>query len=151
MNETAGASGSFIAPEYVALIDPIACNAFAMRCEGRNDLERTLMIDTYSEPFGTSSNIMRVGRIRPTKGLARRGARTARSQRRGERAVSVCDQEGGGEAGDDGPPGPQGSADVEVRVVDRPTEEKGMALALDARRAYLEALVRSWRLGMKGS
>src|SRR6185295_19044207 len=70
MNETAGASGGFMAPEYVALIDPIACNAFAMRCEGRNDLERTLMIDTYSEPFGTSSNIMRVGRIRPTKGLA---------------------------------------------------------------------------------
>jgi hypothetical protein len=36
----------FRPPEYAALINPIACNAFAMRCEGRNDIEQTLVIDT---------------------------------------------------------------------------------------------------------
>ena len=36
----------FRPPEYAALINPIACNAFAMRCEGRNDREQTLVIAT---------------------------------------------------------------------------------------------------------
>jgi hypothetical protein len=36
----------FRPPEYAALINPIACNAFAMRCEGRNDREQTLVIET---------------------------------------------------------------------------------------------------------
>jgi len=36
----------FRPPEYAALINPIACNAFAMRCEGRSDIEQTLVIDT---------------------------------------------------------------------------------------------------------
>lgn len=30
----------FIAPEFAALINPIACTAFAMRCEGRSDVEQ---------------------------------------------------------------------------------------------------------------
>lgn len=36
----------FRPPEYAALINPIACNAFAMRCEGRMDHEQTLVIET---------------------------------------------------------------------------------------------------------
>lgn len=36
----------FRPPEYAALINPIACNAFAMRCEGRSDVEQTLVVDT---------------------------------------------------------------------------------------------------------
>lgn len=40
----------FRPPEYAALINPIACNAFAMRCEGRNDIEQTLVIDTGLTP-----------------------------------------------------------------------------------------------------
>lgn len=36
----------FIAPEYAALINPIACNAFAMRCEGRQDIEERRVVAT---------------------------------------------------------------------------------------------------------
>lgn len=36
----------FRPPEYAALINPIACNAFAMRCEGRADVEQSLVVDT---------------------------------------------------------------------------------------------------------
>ncbi len=36
----------FRPPEYAALINPIACNAFAMRCEGPNNLEQSLVVDT---------------------------------------------------------------------------------------------------------
>ena len=36
----------FRPPEYAALINPIACNAFAMRCEGRADIKQTVTIDT---------------------------------------------------------------------------------------------------------
>jgi hypothetical protein len=43
----------FRPPEYAALINPIACNAFAMRCEGRNDIEQTLVIDTGTTPDET--------------------------------------------------------------------------------------------------
>ena len=46
----------FRPPEYAALINPIACNAFAMRCEGRNDLEQTLVVDTGLTPGGTPIN-----------------------------------------------------------------------------------------------
>jgi hypothetical protein len=46
----------FRPPEYAALINPIACNAFAMRCEGRNDLEQTLVVDTGTTPDGTPIN-----------------------------------------------------------------------------------------------
>lgn len=43
----------FRPPEYAALINPIACNAFAMRCEGRNDIEQTLVVDTGTTPDET--------------------------------------------------------------------------------------------------
>lgn len=46
----------FRPPEYAALINPIACNAFAMRCEGRNDIEQTLIVDTGTTPDGTPIN-----------------------------------------------------------------------------------------------
>jgi hypothetical protein len=46
----------FRPPEYAALINPIACNAFAMRCEGRNDLEQTLVVDTGTTPDLTPIN-----------------------------------------------------------------------------------------------
>jgi len=46
----------FRPPEYAALINPIACNAFAMRCEGRNDLEQTLVVDTGLTLDGTPIN-----------------------------------------------------------------------------------------------
>ena len=46
----------FRPPEYAALINPIACNAFAMRCEGRNDIEQTLVVDTGLTPGGTPIN-----------------------------------------------------------------------------------------------
>ena len=36
----------FVAPEYAALINPIACNAFAMRCEGRADIKSRSTIAT---------------------------------------------------------------------------------------------------------
>lgn len=36
----------FRPPEYAALINPIACNAFAMRCEGRADIKQTVTINT---------------------------------------------------------------------------------------------------------
>jgi hypothetical protein len=36
----------FVAPEYAALINPIACNAFAMRCEGRADIKARSSIAT---------------------------------------------------------------------------------------------------------
>jgi len=36
----------FRPPEYAALINPIACNAFAMRCEGPNNVEQSLVVDT---------------------------------------------------------------------------------------------------------
>lgn len=40
----------FRPPEYAALINPIACNAFAMRCEGPNNLEQTLVVSTGTTP-----------------------------------------------------------------------------------------------------
>lgn len=46
----------FRPPEYAALINPIACNAFAMRCEGRNDVEQTLVVDTGNTPDQTPIN-----------------------------------------------------------------------------------------------
>jgi hypothetical protein len=46
----------FRPPEYAALINPIACNAFAMRCEGRADIEQTLVVDTGLTPGGTPIN-----------------------------------------------------------------------------------------------
>lgn len=36
----------FVAPEYAALINPIACNAFAMRCEGRADIKQRQVVST---------------------------------------------------------------------------------------------------------
>ena len=48
----------FRPPEYAALINPIACNAFAMRCEGRNDVEQTLVVDTGTTPDGTPINVV---------------------------------------------------------------------------------------------
>jgi len=36
----------FIAPEFAALINPIACAAFAMRCEGRSDVEQRNVVAT---------------------------------------------------------------------------------------------------------
>lgn len=36
----------FIAPEYAALINPTACSAFAMRCEGRADIKQRSEIAT---------------------------------------------------------------------------------------------------------
>lgn len=36
----------FRPPEYAALINPIACNAFAMRCEGRADIKQSVTLDT---------------------------------------------------------------------------------------------------------
>jgi len=36
----------FIAPEYAALINAIACTAFAMRCEGRSDVEQRTVVAT---------------------------------------------------------------------------------------------------------
>jgi hypothetical protein len=36
----------FRPPEYAALINPIACNAFAMRCEGRADIKQSVTVDT---------------------------------------------------------------------------------------------------------
>lgn len=43
----------FRPPEYAALINPIACNAFAMRCEGRADIKQTVTVDTGLTPGGT--------------------------------------------------------------------------------------------------
>jgi len=43
----------FRPPEYAALINPIACNAFAMRCEGRADVKQTVTVDTGLTPGGT--------------------------------------------------------------------------------------------------
>lgn len=48
----------FRPPEYAALINPIACNAFAMRCEGRSDIEQTLVVATGSTPGGTPINVV---------------------------------------------------------------------------------------------
>jgi len=48
----------FRPPEYAALINPIACNAFAMRCEGRNDIEQTLVVDTGSTADLTPLNVV---------------------------------------------------------------------------------------------
>jgi hypothetical protein len=47
----------FRAPEYAALINPIACNAFAMRCEGRSDVEQTLVVDTGTTPDLTAIDV----------------------------------------------------------------------------------------------
>jgi len=43
----------FRPPEYAALINPIACNAFAMRCEGRADIKQTVTLDTTLTGGGT--------------------------------------------------------------------------------------------------
>lgn len=48
----------FRPPEYAALINPIACNAFAMRCEGRNDVEQTLVVDTGLTSGATAINVV---------------------------------------------------------------------------------------------
>lgn len=48
----------FRPPEYAALINPIACNAFAMRCEGRNDVEQTLVVDTGNTADLTPINVV---------------------------------------------------------------------------------------------
>lgn len=46
-------SYKFIAPEYAALINPTACTAFAMRCEGRSDVKQANSVDTGVTPDGT--------------------------------------------------------------------------------------------------
>jgi hypothetical protein len=43
----------FRPPEYAALINPIACNAFAMRCEGRSDVKQTVTVDTTNTAGST--------------------------------------------------------------------------------------------------
>jgi hypothetical protein len=48
----------FRAPEYAALINPMACNAFAMRCEGRNDIEQTLVVNTGTTADETPLNVV---------------------------------------------------------------------------------------------
>jgi len=47
----------FRPPEYAALINPIACNAFAMRCEGRSDIKQSVTVDTGATAGGTPINI----------------------------------------------------------------------------------------------
>ncbi len=44
----------FIAPEYAALINPNACAAYAMRCEGRQDIKQRNVIATGSTFDGTT-------------------------------------------------------------------------------------------------
>lgn len=43
----------FVAPEYAALINPIACSAFAMRCEGRADIKQRQVISTTTTSGST--------------------------------------------------------------------------------------------------
>lgn len=43
----------FIAPEYAALINSINCTAYAMRCEGRSDVEQRNVVATGSTPGDT--------------------------------------------------------------------------------------------------
>lgn len=45
----------FIAPEYAALINPIACSAYAMRCEGRADIKQRTVISTGTTTGSTLS------------------------------------------------------------------------------------------------
>lgn len=47
----------FRPPEYAALINPIACNAFAMRCEGRADIKQTITVDTGLTAGGTPIDV----------------------------------------------------------------------------------------------
>lgn len=47
----------FRPPEYAALINPIACNAFAMRCEGRSDVKQSITVDTGSTTGGTPLDV----------------------------------------------------------------------------------------------
>lgn len=47
----------FRPPEYAALINPIACNAFAMRCEGRADVKQTVTVDTGSTEGSTLASL----------------------------------------------------------------------------------------------
>jgi hypothetical protein len=47
----------FRPPEYAALINPIACNAFAMRCEGRADVKQSITVDTGVTAGGTPINV----------------------------------------------------------------------------------------------
>jgi hypothetical protein len=47
----------FRPPEYAALINPVACNAFAMRCEGRADIKQTLTVDTTNTAGSTLSTV----------------------------------------------------------------------------------------------
>jgi len=42
----------FISPEYAALINPNACAAYAMRCEGRADVKQRTVIATGTTPGG---------------------------------------------------------------------------------------------------
>ncbi len=44
----------FVAPEYAALINPTACSAFAMRCEGRADIKSRSTIQTGTTLDGTA-------------------------------------------------------------------------------------------------
>lgn len=43
----------FVAPEYAALINPTACSAFAMRCEGRADIKSRSTVQTGTVLDGT--------------------------------------------------------------------------------------------------
>lgn len=44
----------FISPEYAALINPTACSAFAMRCEGRADVKQRTVVSTGTTLDGTA-------------------------------------------------------------------------------------------------
>jgi hypothetical protein len=44
----------FVAPEYAALINPTACSAFAMRCEGRADIKQRSTVQTGTVLDGTA-------------------------------------------------------------------------------------------------
>src|SRR3990170_3258606 len=44
-------------PEYAALINPIACNAFAMRYVGRRDIAEAIVLDTRKDRGGKSPSL----------------------------------------------------------------------------------------------
>ncbi len=47
----------FVAPEYAALINPTACSAFAMRCEGRADVKERSTVSTGTILDGTALSV----------------------------------------------------------------------------------------------
>ena len=47
----------FVAPEYAALINPTACSAFAMRCEGRADIKQRSTVSTGTVLDGTALSV----------------------------------------------------------------------------------------------